>query len=57
MRQIQKVLLLRLLENNVLATLWIVLLEFDLAGHKFLVLASPIHLSGAFVLELYEEIL
>lgn len=52
-----KQLFFRLLENNVFSGFWIVLLEFDLAGHKFLVLASPIHLSGAFVLELYEEIL
>lgn len=40
-----------------LASLWIVLFEFDLAGNKLFVLARVVHLSGAFVLELYQLIL
>jgi hypothetical protein len=52
-----EILLLAFFEDDMLTRLRIVLLEFDLAGDKLLVLASPIHLSGAFVLELYEEIL
>ncbi len=40
-----------------LSCLRVVLLEFDFTGHKLLVLASPIHLSGTLVFELYEKIL
>ncbi len=50
-------LLLRFLEGDVLAGLGIVLLELDLAGHEFLVLARPIHLTGRFVAQLDETIL
>lgn len=51
------VLLLRLLKSDVLASLGIVLLELDLAGHELLVLARPIHLTGRFVAQLNEAIL
>lgn len=40
-----------------LSSLRIVLLKFDLASDKLFVLARPIHLSGALILELYEKIL
>lgn len=52
-----KKLFFRLLEYDVLASLWVVLLELDFASDKLFVLACPIHLSGAFILELYEKIL
>ena len=51
------VLLLRLLEDDVLARLWVVLFKLDLARHELLILARPVHLPGALRLELYELIL
>ncbi len=44
-------------EDNMLAGFWIVLFKFNLTSDELLVLARPVHLSGAFVFKLYELIL
>ena len=47
-------LLLPLLENHMLAQRFAVFLELYFSFHLFLILASPVCLAGAFVLELYK---
>ena len=44
-------------EHNVLARLWIILFELDLARHELPVFARPVHLSGTFRFKLYELVL
>jgi hypothetical protein len=56
-KEAECLLLLAFFEDDVLSGFGIVLFELDLAGDQLLVLAGPVHLSGAFVFKLYELVL